>query len=313
MKGRRARGSPLSKRSSIRLGFRRRCASRAAVTFKPPAANSRPNVSAHSIGSNGRLPTNSRGVKLTNVVIALSSGAQTALIAAAASLATALVAGSAAAYGARLKIREIELGYSQKLHENYLSAARQYTRSIYVPLSIALTKLSEAFLEFRDSLDVETRQVDDEIVAGFRQACESFLTEIQRMSAAGADAFFTSELEEQLLSFSTFVRKSLTSTKARADVVFESSFGWGFIALALGGNRLTFRRSGVISGSAAETVQSRGGTVSLMGVSLSYRAEKLLEAPLTSKPFEQRMVEDLPRLKALIKEVTLGAHSGPPV
>ena len=54
-------------------------------------------------------------------------------------------------------------------------------------------------------------------------------------------------------------------------------------------------------------------TVFGMKMKATSRREKLVAAPLLSEAFEQRMVADLTQLKAFIKEVTLGAHSGPPV
>jgi hypothetical protein len=107
------------------------------------------------------------------VILALSAGAQTALIAAAASIAAALVTAGASSYTARTRINEVRLTYNQKLHENYLATARAYTNSIYVPLAISLTRLSEAFVHFRDSLAPKTRAVDAEVLAEFRAGCET--------------------------------------------------------------------------------------------------------------------------------------------
>jgi len=51
------------------------------------------------------------------MILALTAGAQTALIAAAASVGAAIVTAAAATYGSRTRIREVRLTYHQKLHE----------------------------------------------------------------------------------------------------------------------------------------------------------------------------------------------------
>jgi hypothetical protein len=46
------------------------------------------------------------------------------------------------------------------------------------------------------------------------------------------------------------------------------------------------------------------------GFGLSYKSE-VLAAPIYSRDFERRIVVDVPTIKSLIKEVTLGSHPSP--
>jgi hypothetical protein len=54
-----------------------------------------------------------------------------------------------------------------------------------------------------------------------------------------------------------------------------------------------------------------GGVVSVdvMGIGFTFRADEFVAAPLLSREFEGRIQRDVPALKALIKEVTLGSHA----
>ena len=242
------------------------------------------------------------------MLVALSSGAQTALIAAAAAIATAAVTGVASTYGARVRIQEVRLTYDQKLHEGYLAAARTYTATVYVPLSVALTRLSAAFVSFRDSLDPESRKGDANSEAAFREAIASFLEEIETLTARGADAFLTTQLEEEVISLTTFLRKSLTATEPRMTFVFE--YRVPLLGIDSSSTRVTSGRT-LIAAKGLRAFSTGWLTARLIGVSATYRVEKLLEAPLWSLEFEKRLVDDLPQIKSLIKEVTLGAHAGP--
>lgn len=61
----------------------------------------------------------------------------------------AIIGGFVAAYNAKQKIKEIEIQHSHQLHENYLSNAREYMQSVYIPISIELTNLSQAYLNLK--------------------------------------------------------------------------------------------------------------------------------------------------------------------
>jgi len=56
---------------------------------------------------------------------------------------------------ARAKVREAEMLYRQKLADSYLATAREYTHEIYVPLSVMLSALADAYLALREHIDFE--------------------------------------------------------------------------------------------------------------------------------------------------------------
>jgi hypothetical protein len=173
--------------------------------------------------------------------------------------------------------------------------------SIYVPISRALTRLSGSFLTFRDSLDPDSRaasQIDlDEFVA----SVNAFVLAIDDLTARGADAFVTTQLEDALVSLTTFLRRSLKADKPRVSVVQEFKF------YGLGASVET-----EVEGRSARWAHQIGGvSLRTLGVGASYRVGKVLEAPFTSQEFERRMVDELPQIKTLVKEVTLGANAGP--
>jgi hypothetical protein len=78
-----------------------------------------------------------------------------ALIATAGVVVGALLTALASTYTARQKTREIELAYERKLEENYLANARQYIEGVYAPLSIALTRLSDAYRVCRGQISFQ--------------------------------------------------------------------------------------------------------------------------------------------------------------
>jgi hypothetical protein len=131
-----------------------------------------------------------------------------------------------------------------------------------------------------------------------------FLATMRDLSDRGAEAFLTTALEEELISFTTFLRKSLKATEVVRTAVLEMG-----LSVPLIGASLTTRKE--LVGLPADWAGDLN--LNVPGVKMTSRVEKLVAAPLLSEAFEQRMVADLTRLKAFIKEVTLGAHYGPPV
>jgi hypothetical protein len=232
------------------------------------------------------------------MLVAVSSGVQTALIAAAASVIAALLTAAAATSAARVRIREVLLTYDQKLHESYLTTARQYTNSVYVPLGIALSKLSASFVTYRDSLDPDDRRDEhSDARDAFIRSVEGFLRETDRLTEQGADAFMTSALEERLVSFVGFLRKSLSAREVTRSVVYESRLAFGL----------------KLASTALSVVSIVGPLAGVAGLALSEsrRMKRLREAPIWSPFFERHLIEELAALKALIKEVTLGTQAGP--
>lgn len=64
---------------------------------------------------------------------------------------------------------------------------------------------------------------------------------------------------------------------------------------------------GAISGKKAKFLKSPQLSLRVGPISLAYRAEEVLSAPLNSKEFEERFIRDTHFINILIKEVTLGA------
>ena len=74
----------------------------------------------------------------------------------------ALIGEFVAAYNAKQKLKEIQINHSHQLHETYLNNAREYTSSVYVPLSMAVTNLSREYLKFRKTITNETSEDSSE-------------------------------------------------------------------------------------------------------------------------------------------------------
>ncbi len=135
---------------------------------------------------------------LTKVLIGIAAGVVGAVITAVASVVTA-----------RQRIKEVEITYQQKLHENYLANARQYTREVYVPLSITLEDLRVAYEDFRRSMKLCTADTAKEGVGAdqerFLKAIDEYETAVGNLLARGADAFLTTALDENFRSFNSFL------------------------------------------------------------------------------------------------------------
>jgi hypothetical protein len=62
----------------------------------------------------------------------------------------------------------------------------------------------------------------------FERACNQFLASIEEFNARGSDAFITNNLEALLLSFTTFMRRSLNSERPiTGAVLMGTSVGVG--------------------------------------------------------------------------------------
>jgi hypothetical protein len=223
-------------------------------------------------------------------------------------IAGALITALASAYAARQKIRELEVSYEQKLRENYLTNARQYTISVYVPLSIAVLKLFEQYQLLKDSLEIKSPSATITEQA-FRQACKEYENSVSSLFERGAAAYLTSQLEQQLQSFNRFLDASLVASEAvlLRDVEYHVYIP-GFVRLR---GRHSFKSDrGPIQRAFTSLWGSRRFRINFVpGTSLSYHMPKLLCAPITSPEFDERMVADIQVIKFLIKEVTLGSHS----
>ncbi|QDO85191.1 hypothetical protein FM037_20560 [Shewanella psychropiezotolerans] len=83
----------------------------------------------------------------------------TTLIAGLAGILGAIIGGYFKASSSKQKIIELNQNYNQKLQDNYLEKAREYTESVYAPLSIGLAKLSYGFRKYRTNTGSENDQV----------------------------------------------------------------------------------------------------------------------------------------------------------
>jgi hypothetical protein len=236
---------------------------------------------------------------------AVAPDVQTAIIAGAVAIVTATLTALGTTYAARVRIREVSLTYEHRLRENYLASARAYTNSIYVPLSLASARLSAAFEAFRNGLDSDNRTAADPVVDTFLTEMTAFLETIADLHGRGAEAFFTTSLESELLSFASFLRASRSATETRTSVVVEYRAGLGLPGLRASMARET---RGVVAGAARLIPHLSLG---ILGIEASYRVERLIEAPITTRAFEERFIQDLATIREAVKEVTLGAAPKP--
>lgn len=214
-------------------------------------------------------------------------------IAAVAAVAGAAIAALASYLNTRHKIRELEHAASQRMRENYLQNAREYSKAIYIPLALMISSLSDAYESFQRS-PVASGPLDS-----FREAIDKFEREVKLLRDHGAEAFLTNELEDRLRSFTEFLRASrdATTIARRAEIGFRIGFGgmaWGETnAVSLVGNAATWWRSPKMS-------------LSLPGIGFTYEAIVIQFAPPGTKEFALRFTADSGAIRFLIKEVTLG-------
>jgi hypothetical protein len=222
-------------------------------------------------------------------------------------IAGAVITALASAYTANQKIKELELTYEQKLRDNYLANARQYSESVYVPLSIALLKLLDAFLKYRDSIKINQKEQTEIKREKFCRTYKDYMARISNLFERGADAYITSELEQPLQSFNRFLDASFNTEQ----VVYAMTLEY------------QVRIPGVIHSHGKGTLKSDKGKLAhaygmLLGrTRLSFwfmgtgftQVPELLAAPIDSHEFEGRILSDVSSFKSLIKEVTLGSHS----
>jgi hypothetical protein len=230
----------------------------------------------------------------------MSSGTLTAIIAAAAVVLGALLTAASATYSASRKTAELRLTYAQQLQEGYLQNARQYLSSVYMPINISLYDFQRAYADFRESLTEDDSQVRSARRATFNDKIESFVQNMQALFAQGADAFLSTELDQRLTALVQFVSASRQATGVQARrTISISAYGMGFQYSDLGS--FSFRIFSLIGGFATWAPLPFVGFPVHTSTSL-----EVLAAPFESEEFEGRMAIDIPVLKGLIKEVTLG-------
>ena len=120
----------------------------------------------------------------------------------------------------------------------------------------------------------------------------------------GADAFLTTAFDERLQNFNGFIRHSLWATEPLWQVVQYSLSVPGATAIPTGRTYMTTTRY----------QPARAGPLgnfrfNFFGTALEYRTKELAAAPLSSEEFGIHISSEIPALKFLIKEVTLGSQS----
>ncbi len=216
----------------------------------------------------------------------------------------ATVAGNA--YVARTKIREAEILYRQKLSDAYLATARSYTQEIYLPLTIALSRLADRYLEFRDAADLSTTTAPASSQQAFNDAIATFARTIAELAARGADAFLTTELETRLREFTHYLTACIDAdTETRKLIVRMLG---GFWSRQSGGPLFQAQTTHSFWPRLVEPASIIMGALPIaFGVQFRFKADvEIVSAPIASQAFAERFDRDLLLLKSAIKLVTLG-------
>ena len=138
---------------------------------------------------------------------------------------------------ARRRVAELQLSNSFELAKQYLESARNYTQNVYLPLAVEVYKLQDAFLTYnvmeqmrkggwrnRGQLPRDRLESD----------CWVFIGAVGNLFSHGGGAVITIRLEEDVTSFMSFLRESVTAEQV---VKTRSSLGtvWrsGLAAFAL--------------------------------------------------------------------------------
>ncbi|GAA0447849.1 hypothetical protein Ade02nite_60380 [Paractinoplanes deccanensis] len=221
----------------------------------------------------------------------------TAVIAGAAAVLGAAVTATASVIAANRKVREIEVAYRQKLRESYLENARKYTESVYVPIAVALTKLTGAFDQYRVHRDAKSH--DAEALTAFKEAMADFGSTIDDLQRRGATAFLTSALEVDLQEFVAFISNSLTATStARQAIVYFNIFGLGAEGVLRSHFWIRHAR-----------LMDSWNILPFTPASVHVVRDRVLAADPAAVDFETELVASTGRLRTLVKEVTLGAQA----
>lgn len=232
-----------------------------------------------------------------------------ALIAAGGVIVGAAITALASAYSARKKIGEAQELYAQKLNDTYLRNARLYLQEVYLPLQQAIGQIANEYEKARPHIDQETEKVSEPNGSEFRDGIASYLKVVKALADKAAGAFLTSAIEEELESFNAFLRESLVADKTIRHVAYNARVLWTRYAIerrVTSATRTSYARSRAIS-SALVGFTSPLAMGSIASISL--RQDRVLAAPLGSAAFEERFVDATVRLRAYIKDVTLGQRT----
>ena len=221
------------------------------------------------------------------------------IVAAIAAIAGAALGAVAKGYASRQKLREMEFEYERRLNEGYLERAREYLTSVYIPLSISLTKLNSAFVSFRDKQAVQVEE------NRFTASIKEFVDTVDDLGSKGANAFYTTDLDEALQSFREFLSASLVAKETNIKAVIKARIG----SLPFVGGMASERHT-VLKGKKVEKYRTTGQlSIKIWKFGLAYKADEVLSAPIQAEDFEARFVRDVHTLNVLVKEVTLGSKA----
>ncbi len=223
-----------------------------------------------------------------------------ALVTVLAAAAGAIIAGFVNAYAANRKIREIELQYLFKRRDSYIDNARSVMGEVYIPISIALTKLSNSFERFVSMNGAPQQSAVQALRDEFETASLTFLDEMDSLFARGADAYLTTAIDERLNDFNNFLRGSLDRKALVKKRVYQASIS------LFGLKARSDREETAEVTSRIGRVRVSPMSISTFGAELRY-AERVLSAPIDSEEFETRFKNDIVQIKFLVKDVTLGS------
>jgi hypothetical protein len=213
----------------------------------------------------------------------------------------AIVVGVVNAYASRQKIKEVELQYKFKLRDGYLENARKLTEQVYIPINIALTDLYNSYEKFIVSANTD----DDTIEKTYREDCGKYLKAIDDLFRRGADAYLTNSIDETLNGFTNFVRNSLEAKEVTKRQIFQPKISaLGFYIF----DSPAIERDYIIPAKASSwRTQTQSLSFGVGGLHITYN-ERTLAAPIKSDEYQTRLRTEVPVIKSLIKEVTLGYH-----
>jgi len=221
----------------------------------------------------------------------------TAIVAALAAILASIVTAIANSYVSRQKIKELHFEYENKLRDSYLQNAREYTKNLYIPLSVSLSKLRFSYQLFRSYTETNKQSLLD----SFNSEIDAFLFFISELSQKGANAFFTTDLDEALQDFCSFLMSSklATETKYQLELRFSTS---GLINQSLS-------TKSIVSGKLPSIFKNSKLGFDMFPFKVSYVLSEIVAAPIESKDFFDRFSKSIHLLNVLIKEVTLGAKA----
>lgn len=233
----------------------------------------------------------------------MSDGVLIAVIGIGAAAAGGLVGVFGSMVAARSRIQALEIAYEQRLEEKYLSSAKEYKISLYMPLATSMATLGIEFGDFQSSSGATRKS--------FVQSIERFSEELDEMILRGASALMIAPLDKWLVSFRRFLCNSVDAEDAKVERRIEFSARMLFSAVGRRGD-ITVGRVGSFI---AEIVKFGLSIMSpVVGIGLGFPTirvlrDEIIRAPLESREFESRFLADSERINTLIKEVTLGASA----